>query len=211
MTNEEFIKNISLPGEEWRDVVGWKGLYVVSSLGRIATVRKSRIMKQTPQTFRGKTYMYVCLSAEHFIKKYRVHQLVANAFLKQTSIHDEIDHINNDPTDNRVENLRWCSHHMNMRNPLSREKQRIYKLAHPTHPDTSVFRNNHEDTMKSVIQLSNQHIVAEYRSIGEAALKTGYNKISISAACNKRLKTYRGFEWFFTSNYEPQISNSKNS
>lgn len=37
MTNEEFIKNISFDGEEWRDVVGFEGLYMVSSFGRVAS------------------------------------------------------------------------------------------------------------------------------------------------------------------------------
>lgn len=38
MTNEEFIKSISLEGEEWRDVAGFEGRYKVSSLGRIVTL-----------------------------------------------------------------------------------------------------------------------------------------------------------------------------
>lgn len=38
MTNQEFIESISLPNEEWRDVVGFEGYYVVSNLGRIATL-----------------------------------------------------------------------------------------------------------------------------------------------------------------------------
>lgn len=38
MTNEEFIKNISFEGEEWRDVVGFEGLYMVSSFGRVISL-----------------------------------------------------------------------------------------------------------------------------------------------------------------------------
>lgn len=38
MTNEEFIKSVSLEGEEWRDVVGFEGLYMVSSFGRITSL-----------------------------------------------------------------------------------------------------------------------------------------------------------------------------
>ena len=40
MTNEEFIKSVSLEGEEWRDVVGFEGLYKVSSLGRVVSLAK---------------------------------------------------------------------------------------------------------------------------------------------------------------------------
>ena len=35
MTNEEFIKSVSLEGEEWRDVVGYEGYYMISSYGRL--------------------------------------------------------------------------------------------------------------------------------------------------------------------------------
>ena len=40
MTNEEFIKNISFEGEEWRDVVGFEGLYMVSSFGRVISLKR---------------------------------------------------------------------------------------------------------------------------------------------------------------------------
>ena len=40
MTNEEFIKSISVEGEEWRDVVGFEGFYKVSNLGRIVSLAK---------------------------------------------------------------------------------------------------------------------------------------------------------------------------
>lgn len=40
MTNEEFIKSVSLEGEEWSDVVGYEGLYKVSSFGRVASMAK---------------------------------------------------------------------------------------------------------------------------------------------------------------------------
>lgn len=40
MTNEEFIKNISFEGEEWRDIVGFEGLYMVSSFGRVISLKR---------------------------------------------------------------------------------------------------------------------------------------------------------------------------
>lgn len=46
MTNEEFIESIRLPNEEWRDVVGYEGYYMVSSLGRVAMIRTSCTYKK---------------------------------------------------------------------------------------------------------------------------------------------------------------------
>ena len=38
MTNQEFIESIALEGEEWRDVVGYEGYYMVSSFGRVVSL-----------------------------------------------------------------------------------------------------------------------------------------------------------------------------
>lgn len=211
MTNEEFIQSIALPGEEWRDVVGLEGLYAVSSEGRVASMRTKKIMNQTPQTHRGRTYMHVCLYQNHTPKKVRVHRLVATAFLHREDNEMEVDHINNDPLDNRAENLMWCSHQANMRNPHTRASEREYKLKNPFYPDKSIFFNRHEESMKAVVQIANRRVVARYNSIGEAASSTGYKKASISAACNHRLKTYKQFGWAFESEYESQVNMSKNS
>ena len=40
MTNEEFIKSVTLNGEEWRDVVGFEGLYMISSIGRVIALTR---------------------------------------------------------------------------------------------------------------------------------------------------------------------------
>ena len=45
MTNEEFIESIRLEGEEWRDVVGYEKLYMVSSLGRIVSLSRFLVRK----------------------------------------------------------------------------------------------------------------------------------------------------------------------
>jgi hypothetical protein len=41
MTNQEFIESISLPNEEWRDVVGYEGFYMVSSKGRVVSLGRT--------------------------------------------------------------------------------------------------------------------------------------------------------------------------
>lgn len=41
MTNEEFLKSISVEGEEWRSVVGYEGYFVVSNMDRIASLKHS--------------------------------------------------------------------------------------------------------------------------------------------------------------------------
>ena len=142
-------------------------------------------------------------------KKVRVHRLVANAFLPNPEGYKEIDHINNDPKDSRAINLRWCTHTMNMRNPLSRKVASQYRLSHPferingfpRNVNLSKFYNRHEDKMKPVVQIKDGKVIARYYSLGDAE-RNGYKKTSISAALSGRLKTYRGCVWMLLSDYE---------
>lgn len=62
MTNEEFIKSISLEGEIWKDVIGYEGLYMVSSFGRVISLER-----QVPN---GKSYRTLPFT----IKKTKYHQ-----------------------------------------------------------------------------------------------------------------------------------------
>ena len=140
-------------------------------------------------------------------KKRRVHQLVATAFLDNPLGLLEIDHINNDGTDNRVSNLRWCTHKSNMRNPLTKEVQREYRLSHPILSDISgrrrsdYFFDRHEDKMKAVVQLKDGELVAIHESIGKAS-KCGFSKAAISQVCQGKRKSHKGYEWVFLADHE---------
>lgn len=117
----EIYENLSiesLPNEEWRDVVGWEGLYQVSSLGRVKNIRRNKIL--SPRKCRL-SYLSVALCRNGEACNKRIHRLVYEAFAEQIPKGKEIDHINRKPWDNRLENLRLVSHKENMNNPLTIE------------------------------------------------------------------------------------------
>ena len=217
MSLTEFIKYISYDGEEWRPVIGFDKYYV-SSFGRLISDKRKEplLMALCFKKQRGKTYAFASL---HSVRRVNasIHRLVAEAFIPNPNNYKEIDHINNIGTDNRVTNLRWCTHQENMRNPLTREIQRKYRLAHPftkrghpRHVDTTVFFNRHEDTMKPVVQIKDGMVIARYKSLGEAD-RNGYKKTSVSATINGRLKTYRGCVWMLLSDYDKMISTASST
>lgn len=90
MTNEEFIKSVSLEGEEWSDVVGYEGLYKVSSFGRVASMAKyvnnrfKNVYKEPRLMLphnNGKSTQSVLLSKDGIDRKYHIPKLVASTFI----------------------------------------------------------------------------------------------------------------------------------
>lgn len=95
--------------EIWKDVVGYEGLYEVSDMGRVRSLRRKapKILKQ----WKGiDGYFNVGLyNKEKKQKKCFVHQLVAEAFVPNPDNKSTIDHINMKKDDNRACNLRWAT------------------------------------------------------------------------------------------------------
>lgn len=110
--------------EEWRDIKGYEGYYQVSNMGRVKsldryvktnkggkTLLKSKIMK--PMERKG--YMRVSLTKNNFDKTYSIHRLVGIAFIPNPDNKPQINHINGNRSDNRVENLEWCTNGENQK------------------------------------------------------------------------------------------------
>lgn len=89
--------------EEWKDIEGYNGLYQVSNLGRVRSVR---ILKPA---FTEDGYLKVVLQKDRKVKTSTIHRLVAKSFLLNYSDDLQVNHRNEVKTDNRVENLEMLS------------------------------------------------------------------------------------------------------
>lgn len=117
--------------ERWVDIKGYENRYQISNLGRIKSLQREtrnrngkyiieeKIMK--PMVARN-GYLIACLWKNNKQRKFVVHRLVAQAFLGNPQNYKEINHIDEDKTNNRVENLEWCSHKYNMNYGTLKEK-----------------------------------------------------------------------------------------
>lgn len=104
--------------EEWRDVVGYEGHYEVSNLGRVRSCNKWKGNRWGTKTFlpmcmmtpgASMGYLHVLLWKDKKRKTCLVHGLVAAAFIGPRAEGLEVDHINKDRGDNRLENLRYLT------------------------------------------------------------------------------------------------------
>ena len=110
LANWEKIEEIA--NEEWRDVIGYDGHYQVSNLGRVKSFKHG--VEKILKPHRGKGgYCRVSLYQNGKLKKILVHVLVARAFLPNPNNLPIVHHIDNNPSNNRVENLQWVTHKEN--------------------------------------------------------------------------------------------------
>lgn len=95
----------------WKDIPGYEGLYKVSNTGKVFSCVTNRELSVI-QKKDGYTCISLC-DKDHNKKQYRIHQLVAKAFIPNPNNLPMINHKNEIKNDNRVENLEWCNNFYN--------------------------------------------------------------------------------------------------
>lgn len=109
--------------EIWRDVEGYKGYYQVSNLGNVLSLERTITTKRgyefkckakTLQPTKARGYQTLRLRKNQKYKSFLVHRLVAIAFLPNPEGKKEVNHIDGNKENNRLDNLEWATHQENL-------------------------------------------------------------------------------------------------
>ena len=183
--------------EIWKEIKNYEGFYEVSSLGRVRSL--TRYIKQknnSKKKIAGKIlkpiankngYLMVTLSKDCKGKRYFVHRLVADAFILNKNNKKEVNHIDENPKNNKVNNLEWVTHLENS-NYGTRGK-RISK---------NLKEWCKKNRVKKVKQVSlNGIFIKEWESAKDVQKELGINSKGISLCATKRRKTAGGYKWIY--------------
>lgn len=185
--------------EEWRNIVGFEGLYQVSNYGRVRSLDRFVKGKNGLRIVKGKIlkpgklpygYLFVNLCKNNKVVNCRVHRLVAVAFIPNPNNLPQINHKDCNPANNSVWNLEWCDARYNLNygeRAIKFSQTRKGKCSGKNHP-----------CARKVKQLSlNGSILATYDTIKEAAESTYVNRAAISMVCSGNRKTAGGYKWSY--------------
>lgn len=179
---------------------GYEGLYQVSNLGRVKSLSrfhktderyssigytsKERILK--PGTD-GWGYLYVALSKDKKRKNKRIHRLVAETFIPNIKNLQQVNHIDGNKKNNKVDNLEWCTREYNM--------QEAFRLGLVGRPKSKEHYKSR--TIKQYDLQGN--FIREWNCLRDIERELNYRHTNISACCRGKLKRVYGYIWRYAS------------
>lgn len=204
--------------KEFTEVVGYEGLYIINKTGNIISLNYARmnIMKELKYKSDKDGYIVVGMTKDKRVKWEKVHRLVAKTFIPNPNNYPCVNHKDENPSNNNVDNLEWCTHKYNNNygnhpkklsitnskrwdNKEFREKQSKrmsnymkQKCSNADYIETKIEQSHKKEVYQYDL---NKNFIKKWNSAHDIERITGYYQSSISGCCNGRIKTSYGFIW----------------
>ena len=169
--------------EIFMPIKDYEDTYAVSNLGRVKNIKTGKILKPTKETG---GYMKVTLYKNGKAKYHRVHRLVISAFKANSDNKPEVNHRNEDKTDNRLNNLEWISHKDNNNYGSHNERMAATKKANGDYKKMS------DKYSIPVYCITNNTV---YKSATEAARQLKLDQGSINKCLKGKYKQTGGYQF----------------
>lgn len=173
--------------EIWVDVKGFEGFYLISNLGRVASVRKNNRILTT--TILNSGYERIGLSKYGKTYSKTVHRISLLSFYGENKNKKYVNHIDGNKLNNRLDNLEWCTQSDNLKHS--------YKIG--THKKLTIGKHG-KDHPRSipVIQLSLKgKFIREFESAMDGCIETNTDNSDILKVCKGKRPTAGGYKWKF--------------
>ena len=168
--------------EEWKDIIDFKGIYQVSNLGRVKSLPRNTKNQYANQERILKVsidkdgYEVVGLNK----KMYKVHRLVASAFIPKIEEKNIINHKDGNKRNNNVNNLEWCTTQEN--------------IIHAYKTGLAIAKKGVESKKTKSIIIKNEYEEIEFMSEIDASEFLNVGRTAISNCLKGRSKTCKGYE-----------------
>lgn len=168
--------------------------YMIYEDGRIWSNKSNKFLKPA---YTKLGYASVELFNDNGSRRLLIHRLVAQAFIPNPNHYPQVNHIDENPKNNNVENLEWCTAKYNM-NYGKGAKTRHSKIDYSTKDRKVLARKNGKLASKPLLMFTKSgEFVREFASAVDASIKTGIYKTNISRSAKSDHLCAGGYKFEF--------------
>jgi len=166
--------------EIWRNIPSYEGIFEISNFGRVKSIARNGTLGGVLRgTFTELGYHRYLLSANGVKKSFFAHRIVASVFIPNPQKYPFVNHKDENPSNNYVENLEWCDakYNTNYGNGIKRRSESRYKKVYQFDKDGNLIK--------------------VWNSGTELSSETGYTHSRICEVANGNRKSAYGYIWSY--------------